>query len=395
MPGLIRLIVKVMILCVLYPFRIFPIKNNRILLLNNILNFDAKYSCNCKYIAEYLLKYYENKFEIVYPIGANFDEIRRELVDKKIIFVKLRSLKYYYYCMTSKFFITTSGSISYMPFRKEQIIINTWHGGGAYKKFGLDVNSSFFYRLDCRLTSRKTNYFVSTNKYFSKIIQRNLLIQKEKILEIGMPRNDIFFANYNNLKKRIKQKLGVLENDKIVLYAPTYRSKAKELSMVHTLGNCNIDIDQTLKSLGERFGGNWIFALRVHPSLSKNINEISNKIINLSEYEDVQELLCIADVLINDYSSIMWDFAQTRKPCFIFAEDLEEYENSTGLYTKPSEWPFLLAESNEKLVENILKFNEEKYKEKLEAYFKWMGNFEEGCACKKICDKIYSIYKNI
>ena len=383
MLAFIRFISKVGMLVLLFPLRIFPIKNNRILLLNGILNFDGKYGCNPKYLTEYILKYYPNTFEIIYPLGKKRNI--KELEDKGIKTVIRNSLKYYYYCLTSKFFITTSGAISYIPFRKSQVIINTWHGGGAYKKMGLDTNNDFFYKLDCKLTEIKTTYFVSSNKYFSSIIQKSLLIPKEKILEIGMPRNDLFFERHDEIIKKVKGKFNLKENTKIVLYAPTYRPKNGNYFLPHELGNYEINIKEVINSLKSKFGGEWIFALRLHPSVAKLLKELPDNVINMSDYDDVQELLYTSDMLINDYSSIMWDFVQTKKPCFIFANDLEEYENSTGLYTKPSSWPFPLAETNEELIENINNFNNEEYLKNVENYFDWMGSFETGHACEKLC----------
>lgn len=392
MLAFIRFMSKVGMLIVLFPLRIFPIKKNRILLLNGILNFDGKYGCNPKYIAKYILKYYPNKFEIIYPLGKNRN--KKELQNKGIKTVVRNSVKYYYYCLTSKFFITTSGAISYIPFKKSQVIINTWHGGGAYKKMGLDMNNNFFYKLDCKLTEIKTSYFLSSNKYFSNIIQKSLLIPKEKILEIGMPRNDLFFEKHDEIVKKVKEKFNLKEKTKIILYAPTYRPKNGNYFLPHELGNYEINIKEVINSLKNKFGGEWIFGLRLHPSVANLLKELPDNIINMSDYDDVQELLYTSDILINDYSSIMWDFVQTKKPCFIFANDLEEYENSTGLYTKPSSWPFPLAETNEELIRNINNFNNEGYLENVENYFDWMGSFETGHACEKLCNKIYEIYKN-
>lgn len=386
MLAFIRFSAKIGMLILLFPLRIFPIKKNRILLLNGILNFDGKYGCNSKYISEYLLKYYPNKFEIIYPLGKNrnFNELEK----KGIKPVVRNSLKYYYYCLTSKIFITTNGAIAYIPFKKKQIVINTWHGGGAYKKMGLDTNDDFFYKLDCKLTENKTTYFISSNKYFSDIIQTSLLISKNKILEIGMPRNDIFFEKHDEIIEKVKSKFGINKETKIVLYAPTYRPKNGNYFLPHELGNYEIDVKSVISSLENRFKGNWIFGLRLHPSVAKLLKDLSENIINMSDYDDVQELLYTSDVLINDYSSIMWDFVQTKKPCFIFATDLEEYENSTGLYTKPSSWPFPLAENNKELIENIETFNNDDYLKNVQNYFKWMGNFEEGHACEKLCKKM-------
>ena len=391
--AFIRYSLKIGMLMLLFPLRIFPIKKNRILLLENVLNFDAQYNSNPKYISEYLLKNYPNVFEIVYPLGKKRDSSIFE--EKGITSVKLGSLKYYYYVMTSKFFITTSGAIAYIPFRKKQVVINTWHGGGAYKKMGLDTTDNFFYRLDCKLTAKKTSYFLSSNKYFSDIVNKSLLISYDKFLNIGLPRNDIFFRDYSDIIKKVRNYYKISENKKIIMYAPTYRPfKGNPFFLKHELGPYEIDVDLILKELEKKFGGEWVFGLRLHPSIAELVPKtLSEKIINMSDYDDIQELMCASDILVNDYSSTMWDYIQTKKPCFIFAKDLDEYENSTGLYTKPSSWPFPLARNNQEFIENIREFNYEKYLKDVKYYFTWMENYETGMACKQLCEKIYSIWK--
>jgi len=297
--------------------------------------------------------------------------------------------------MTSKFFITTSGAIAYIPFRKKQIVINTWHGGGAYKKMGLDTTNNFFYRLDCKLTAKKTSYFLSSNKYFSDIVNRSLLISYDKFLNIGLPRNDIFFTDYSDIIKKVKNHYKISENKKIIMYAPTYRPfKGNPFFLKHELGPYEIDVDLILKELEKKFKDEWVFGLRLHPSIAELFPKtLDEKIINMSDYDDIQELMCASDILINDYSSTMWDYVQTKKPCFIFAKDLDEYENSNGLYTKPSSWPFPLARNNQEFIENIRVFDYKKYLKDVEYYFTWMENYETGIACKQLCEKIYSIWK--
>jgi putative glycero-phosphotransferase len=391
--AFIRFSLKIGMLILLFPLRIFSVKRNRILLLENILNFDAQYNSNTKYISEYLLKNYPNVFEIVYPLGKKRDF--SIFKGKSVTPVKLGSFKYYYYVMTSKFFITTSGAIAYIPFRKKQIVINTWHGGGAYKKMGLDTTNNFFYKLDCKLTAKKTSYFLSSNKYFSNVVNSSLLISYNKFLNIGLPRNDIFFKDYSNIAKKVKNHYKIDENKKIIMYAPTYRPfKGNPFFLKHELGPYEIDTELILEELKKKFSGEWVFVLRLHPSIAELIQKNSNeKVVNVSDYDDIQELMCASDILINDYSSTMWDFVQTKKPCFIFAKDLDEYENSIGLYTQPSSWPFPLARNNQEFVENIRIFDNEKYLKDVEYYFNWMENYETGMACKQLCEMIYNIWK--
>ncbi|MBC8532362.1 CDP-glycerol glycerophosphotransferase family protein [Christensenellaceae bacterium NSJ-53] len=382
MPFL-RFISKLAMLVLLFPLRVFPVQKNRVLLLNNILNFNAKYACSPKYLAEYILEHYPQSFEVVFPLGKEIDG--SSLISRGITVVRLGTLKYYYYVLTSKFFITTSGAISYIPFRKSQVVINTWHGGGAYKKMGIDTSDSFFYRQDCKITASKTSYFLSSNKYFSDIVERSLLIDRNKILEIGLPRNDIFFTDYSDISSRIKIKYGIDPNAKIVMYAPTYRTPGENTFLTHQLGPYEIDSKSVIQALTTRFGGDWVFVLRLHPSIADQLQDIPENVIDMSGHDDIQELMCTADVLINDYSSTMWDFVQTRKPCFIFASDLKDYETNRGLYTKPSSWPFPLSTTNEELAQNILRFDEDKYAQDVAYYFKWMQNFEDGHACEKVC----------
>jgi len=384
--AIIQLVLKLTFLISLFPLRIFKLKKNRIFLLNSLLSLEAKYSCNTKYIAEYILEKYNNKFEIIYPLEEK--QKKDELSSKGIKVVRMKTLKYYYYILTSKVFITTNGSISYIPFRKSQIVINTWHGGGAYKKTGLDNNDTLANKINCKIIENKISYFISSNRYFTNVISKAFMIPEEKFLNIGLPRNDIFFHKNNKMIKKVKKYYSLSDESKIILYAPTYRTKNGDQMLKHELGPYELDYKKILKSLKEKFGGEWHFALRVHPSLVSQLKDIPKDIINMSGYDDVQELLYTSDILINDYSSIMWDFVQTRKPCFIYATDLKEYENSAGLYTKPSSWPFPLAETENELLKKIEEFDDMEYQKKIDYYFEWMGNFETGEACKKLVNII-------
>jgi len=205
----------------------------------------------------------------------------------------------------------------------------------------------------------------------------------------------IFFKDYSNIAKKVKNHYKIDENKKIIMYAPTYRPfKGNPFFLKHELGPYEIDTELILEELKKKFSGEWVFVLRLHPSIAELIQKNSNeKVINVSDYDDIQELMCASDILINDYSSTMWDFVQTKKPCFIFAKDLDEYENSTGLYTQPSSWPFPLARNNQEFVENIRIFDNEKYLKDVEYYFNWMENYETGMACKQLCEMIYNIWK--
>ena len=111
-------------------------------------------------------------------------------------------------------------------------------------------------------------------------------------------------------------------------------------------------------------------------------------VIDASDYNDMQELLAAVDVGITDYSSWIFDFIATRRPGFIYARDIEQYINSRGFYYPLSETPFSIASSDEQLCANIMKFDEEDYAKRLQAFFVGKGYFEDGTASKQTADFI-------
>ena len=111
-------------------------------------------------------------------------------------------------------------------------------------------------------------------------------------------------------------------------------------------------------------------------------------VIDVSEYGDIYELLAVCDVLITDYSSISFDFANSRKPVFLYTTDMEAYYQDRGTYFNLKKLPFPFSDSNKSLTSNILNFEEKEYLEKLERFFSKVGLWESGHASKNIADKI-------
>ena len=385
--DLVRLIKKQVMNIILFPLRVLPIRNNRIILVNGL---SFKNAGNPKAILEHLNENFSNMYEIFLAV----DDVKKnaDLLEKGVVPVKYCSFKYYKYALTSKVFITNSGGYSFLPIRKKQCVINTWHGGGAYKKGGLDVcKNTPAYVKDVKMTAKRTSLFLTTCKEQTEIFARSYLIPKDRILEIGMPRNDIFFNADEELRIKIKREIGLMDSEKLVLYAPTFRVKNDDQLADTIVGDYDIDVNGVCKSLSERFGSSWRFAYRLHPTIAqRNLPQFDNA-INLSNYVDMQDLLLAADVLINDYSSSMWDFSFTNRPCFIFATDIEHYIKTTSFYTPMEEWPYPISSSNKQLREQILAFDEQDYLNKATKHKQKLGCFEKGNATEVISKKIYEV----
>lgn len=389
MDPILRYIIKVITIVVLSPLKLFPINRKKILLLNDIAGNSPNYAGNIKYILEDILKNHMDEFEIILPLGKKEQHCKLRFPNNVKV-ITLNSIIYFYHALTCSVFITTNGGISYIPFKKKQIVINTWHGGGAYKKMGLDVSDNKSLIKAIKIAEQKTDYFVSSNAYFSKVINSAFLIPQEKVLNFGLPRNDILFdtKNHSRIKDKVKKEFKVPIEHRVVLYTPTFRTLDGNIFGKHLLGPYDLDFDKVIESFENRFGGKWLFAIRLHPSLVKAKIDLPGNIINMSYYDDPQELFIAVDAMINDYSSTMWDFSLTNKPCFIYANDLNKYNLDLGFYTKPNEWPFPLATNNDELVKNINNFNFDIYRENLSHYFKWMESYETGKATKQLINFI-------
>src|SRR5699024_10923852 len=98
------------------------------------------------------------------------------------------------------------------------------------------------------------------------------------------------------------------------------------------------------------FGGKWLILVKLHPHLLSVSNELTENdyVVNVTTYDDIQELLLIADMLISDYSSLIFDYALTKRPCFLYVPDLEDYiKKERELYFNITELPFAYAKNNQ------------------------------------------------
>lgn len=384
MDELIRYLKKVAMLIVLSPLRVLSVKNNRVIMDNCLAH---NYADNIKPIAEYLSQKYPGKFEIFVCVNevSEYGFLR----EKGINPVKFHSFRYYVTAMTSAFFVTNSGGYSYLPLKRKQFVINTWHGGGAYKKIGVDAYSADrFYRNELKLAGKKTGMFTATGSLFADLISRALLIPREVFQLVGMPRNDVLVNGNNELREAVRRRIGLKGDEKVVLYAPTYRKENDNTFGQSIAIEYGIEPDRICRALEKRFGGKWRFAIRLHPVV-KGLNEFKKyDVLDLTAYDDMQELLLAADAMINDFSSSMWDFMLTGKPSFLFARDLQHYIDTTAVYTPVNEWPFPKATTNEELERNILEFDDEKYKTDCEKHYSQLGGCETGHATRTVCEEI-------
>lgn len=342
-----------------------------------------QYSCNPKYISEYIQKH-APEYEIVWAFQS--PEEFSELEKYGIRLVKYNSFTFIRLCLSSGYIVTNVRDMNHIPFTHRQTVINTWHGGGAYKTVGSSTAVQSPSERFRQNIAHKTNLtFLSSSKAFTDLTLRNSFHHNGKILECGMPRNDILIHTADSdLRKKVLDHFHLPADQKLLIYAPTYRENK-------TASDYSFDTKAVKTMLSQRFGGNWSILFRCHYYIVEDAKNLSSDYINASDYPDMQELLYAANMLITDYSSSIWDFSFTGRPCLLYATDLNDYQVSQGFYSDIHTWPFPLAESNQELLDNIQHFSFDTYTKAIQQHHEDLGSYESGTACWEVLKYIRQV----
>lgn len=271
----------------------------------------------------------------------------------------------------------------FIYFNSKQYFLSTWHGN-PIKTIGADIPEHYYWNE--KTFSPSSNALLSDSNYIKDIFERAFL-HKIPILNIGTPRNDILFNTSQSLKNTIKDKLELPIDRKIILYAPTWRDSVED-SGIYQLKEMNIE--KLLNALSSKFGGKWVFVMRLHAHVMREIEKngllvnIGDNIINGNLHTEMAEYLFSADVLLTDFSGSIYDVTLTDKPCFLYAHDLEKYKKNRGMYTPLSFFPYTFASNFEELLFNIEKYDKDTSESKRGAFLKRIGSTNDGHASERV-----------
>lgn len=334
-------------------FFIFPMKKNRIV----VCNFHGKgYGDNPKYIIDKILKYDNDNIEIIW-LFDKYNEANANLPNciKVVQYYTVLSM---YYLSTANVWIDNCRK-DYAPKKKKnQLYLQTWHGGLGFKLVESKCvdNLSKFYLKHAKIDAQMTDLMLSNSRKTSEIIY-DMFWYTGKILEAGLPRNDELFKQLDEKSAKVRHDLGIESKTHIVLYAPTFRDE-------YDVSAYNIELKAFANALKKKFGGKWIGAYRLHPNVKTNVSKLKNfeGCINVTHYADSTSLLSASDIFISDFSSMVFDFALSGKPVFLYASDYKSYVETRGIWLQYQKTPFPFAFSNEELFDVLEKFDMEKYK---------------------------------
>lgn len=288
-----------------------------------------------------------------------YNELKKYDYDIKILLINKASyiekikydLKLLYYVATSKYILIDDffPLMYVLKIRKGSKFIQVWHALGAYKKVGYsrqDIGNNK------SLTHKNyTDTIVSSDDVIENYAEA-FGISKDKVHPLGIPRTDMFFneEEMENKKKELYRKYNILKNKRIILFAPTFRGRGRKSA---NYPEEYINLETIYKSLSEHD----IFIMKLHPFIKNQIiikEEYKDKIIDLTDYHDINDILLITDLLITDYSSVIFEYVFLEKPIVLYVPDLEEYNNSRSFYYDYNEYVYgAIAKTQEELIENI------------------------------------------
>ncbi len=324
---------------------LFRLKKNKVLFISDVRNV---LDSNLKYVYDNLDG---NKFEKV--VDLKQDRAYHRSFSKYI--------KTIYDLTTSKHIILDDFVfyIGHIYLRKEQRVVQLWHALGAFKKFGYSRND--LKNIDKGY--KKYTKVITSSENIRECYSEAFGVKIDKVKATGIPRTDMFFnKEYMKAKKEeIYANYPELKNKKVITFAPTYRGKSLRDAYYDFT---KLDVDKIYNELKD----DYIFIFKWHPAIYNNIKLGNIKgydlekyrgfFIDLSESRDINDLLLVTDILVTDYSSVIFDYLFVNKPIIYYTYDLSEYENERGLYYPFSDYVYGdITKNTQELIESIKKEN--------------------------------------
>lgn len=343
-----------------------------------------QYSDSPRAISEKLHQLYPD-FTIIWALKK--DDSEYDLPEYvKTVKYKRNRIKFLKEIGTSFCYITNNPINDGVFKRKGQLFIQTWHGDRPIKKFLYDVDPEekiISHIMDNELT----DYCIAASNIGERSY-RSAFRYDGEILKIGMPRNDNLVVRNTEREKKVRRQLRIDDDTRVLLYAPTYRdnSKGKQDAIV--------DIERVLEVLQNK-GEKWVALIRAHVvSAGIDINTDDNsKLLDVTKYPDMANLLPITDMLITDYSSCAGDFILTGKATILAVFDLEEYGHSCReLQYDLRDAGFIIAENQFELETIIKQYSAEDYKKNCEHLCEYFDIVESGHSASDICRLVNEKY---
>jgi CDP-glycerol glycerophosphotransferase len=358
------------------------------------------YACSPKAIYEYFInnqdKYKNYKLVWIFKNSNKYKYLEN---NPNTTVVEYNSFQHNKYLAKSKYWFINFKIQEHIYPKKNQVFVQCWHGT-PLKKLGYDLehydnalNTVKEMKKRYYIESSKISYILSPSKFATEkfISAWNLkeFGRENIIIEKGYPRNDFLYNYSDEDVKAVRQKLGIEECEKkVILYAPTYRGNQHQAGLGYTYKE-EVDFDKLKKELQDKY----IILFRPHYFVANQFDFEKYKgfVYNVANVDDVNDLYLISDILITDYSSVFFDYANLKRPIIFHMYDLEHYrDESNGFYLDVyKDLPGKITKTDNELISEINRVSKEfVYDEKYKEFNNRFNYLDDGQASKRVVEAI-------
>ncbi|MEU7725777.1 bifunctional glycosyltransferase family 2 protein/CDP-glycerol:glycerophosphate glycerophosphotransferase [Streptomyces sp. NPDC040724] len=294
----------------------------------------------------------------------------------------------------ARYYVTNDNVPQLFQRRAGQVVVQTWHGT-PIKQIGHDFVHDYYTSPEIleglEHDSAQWSLLASPSSYATPILKRALGYDGE-VIEAGSPRTDALVRPDAERIAEVRRRLGLPEGKKVVLYMPTWRENCEGWSGGYKL-DLRIDLEQARRELGE----DHVLLVRGHHHVTEQVREgvRDGFVVDVSRWPDAADLLLVADVLISDYSSAIFDFAHTDRPILLFTYDLAHYRGTLrgfnfDLETKA---PGPLLADSASLIEAVRNADEvgAQYAEARAAFREEFCDLDKGNAAERVVDRMLAM----
>lgn len=344
------------------------------------------YIKNCEDFKEYRLVW-----------GFNNPQKYSFLNDEQTCVLNIKSNAFLKETARAKYWVFNYKIPEYIFPKKDQVFLQCWHGT-PLKRLGCDLehfenamNTVSEITKRYEIETSKFSYFLSPSAFasekFSSAWNMKKLGKEDIILEVGYPRNDFLINHRQEDAEQIKNAMNLPKDKKVILYAPTYRDNQYSGKQGYVYKN-EIDFDLLKKELSDEY----IILFRAHYFVANSFDfdKYEGFVYNVSGYDDISELYVISDMLITDYSSVFFDYANLKRPIIFYMYDLEEYRDELrGFYFGIEELPGNIIKTEDELINEIKKSEKFTFDEKYKKFNDKFNYIDDGNATKRVVAEVF------
>ncbi|MGN0448045.1 MAG: CDP-glycerol glycerophosphotransferase family protein [Acutalibacteraceae bacterium] len=278
--------------------------------------------------------------------------------------------------------------------RKGSKLVQLWHGCGAFKKWGYStresswgLQSDFFEKYNVHQTYTD---IITSSKEVNSIYAEAFNCDISKVKALGVARTDVFFDKefINNASAEVREKYSIPENKKIILWAPTYRGDSIQKSH----NEITLDLEKMYNALKD----DYVLLIKLHPHLVKGFNAntfapeyMKGFAIKPHPTYPIEKLLCAADIVISDYSSLIFEYSLLERPMIFYAYDLEEYDTERSFYYDYQSFvPGDIVFDTDEIIASVRKSETNFDKAKIERFKNKFMSACDGNSAKRIFDEM-------